>query len=519
MTLEPPTMRVPTLEPPTMRVPAPQFPLGVSDDLASGGLLDGSGQPITAPRLRSLPSGALDDDLSALGDNPDDRYAASGLMSLDPSDAELGASVRRLSQRLPAVRDPAAQSGTFSPTSLGLPRLTDPALKAKLPQDWQDLLTDESARHRHDPFAESFGDSFAESNALAWPAASGALDGSDALGAATDSPGSGRRGTGWGAESGRAWDAARADDPFALASGAAARPRKSTGKAGLDNDSASSRSRGGDDAFIDSMEDEKVWTRGHSIARIGRRLSAGTLVIMILGAMALVELAGLSVARPDLCVTHACAVVAGQIQKIAPNLQIPGAPAPIAFAPSAIVISATTNGTGATPVTLTNTGSRAVTWSATTTLGWVTVSPASGTLAKGAHTSITVTARPDGVSPGSYTAGLVINAATGESSMPVKLTVTSGPVLAVSTAKLAFSACGVSQNLSIANTGSAKLTYQATPSQADALSVSPGNGTIQPGAKATLSVTLFCSAVQGQSYAVILVSDGGSAQTPVTYGP
>ena len=153
------------------------------------------------------------------------------------------------------------------------------------------------------------------------------------------------------------------------------------------------------------------------------------------------------------------------------------------------------------------------------TLGWVSVSPTSGTLAKGAHTTVTVTARPDGVSPGSYSAALVVNAATGESSTPIKLMVTSGPVLAVSTSKLAFNACGVSQNLSITNTGSAKLTYQATPSQADALAVNPSSGAIQPGAKATLSVTLFCSATQGQSYAVILVSDGGSAQTPITYGP
>ena len=515
MTLEPPTMHVPapSAEPPTMRVPAPQFPLGASGDLASGDLFDGGGQPITAPRLRSLPSGALDDDLSDLsgfGDTSDhlgDRYAASGLMPLDPSDAQLGASVRRLSQRLPAVRDPAAQSGVFSPTSLGLPRLTDPALKANLPQDWQDLLTDESAHHRHDPFEESFGDPFSESNAPAWPAESDALGArSDALDGAAERPGAGRRGTGWGgAESARAWDADLAGDPYALADGAA-RPRKSTRRADIDE-------------FHDSMEDQKVWTRGHSIARIGRKLSAGTLVILILGAMALVELAGLSVARPDLCVTHACAVVAGQIQKVAPNLQIPGAPAPISFAPSAITVNATTNGSGATPVTLTNTGSGAVTWSATMTLGWVSVSPTSGTLAKGAHTTVTVTARPDGVSPGSYSAALVVNAATGESSTPIKLMVTSGPVLAVSTSKLAFNACGVSQNLSITNTGSAKLTYQATPSQADALAVNPSSGAIQPGAKATLSVTLFCSATQGQSYAVILVSDGGSAQTPITYGP
>jgi hypothetical protein len=91
-------------------------------------------------------------------------------------------------------------------------------------------------------------------------------------------------------------------------------------------------------------------------------------------------------------------------------------------------------------------------------------------------------------------------------------------VLAVTTAKLSFNSCGVSQPLNIANTGAAKLSYTASPSQANALSVSPGSGSLAPGGKTALTVTLSCAASQGQSYAVILVSDGGSAQTPVSYG-
>ncbi|MFI5276682.1 MAG: protein kinase [Ktedonobacterales bacterium] len=507
-TLEPPTMRVPAppmLEPPTMRIAAPPQ---LSPLSSSGGLLDGSGQPITAPRMRAnLPSGELE---AALGAGPDDRYAASGLMPLDPPDALLDANMRRISQRLPAVRDP-SESGTFSPTSLGLPRLTDPALKAKLPQEWQDLLTDESARRRHDPFAAS--------SELARPSDRRAGSSSDLLGAQSMPGGaSNRRG-------GAGWEAADGADPFALSGAAQPRPRRATGKAAADglNDlsefSAPSRPRTAEEEFNDTMHEQKVWTSGHSIIRLGRKMSAGTLVILILVAFALVELAGFSVARPDLCVTHACAVVAGQIQKFAPNLQIPGAPAPIAFAPTTISVIATTNGAGSTQVKLTNTGSRAVTWSAATTLVWVSVSPTSGALAQGAQATVTLTAHPNGVAPGSYSAGLVVSAATGQSSMPLSLTVTSGPVLAVKTTTVAFNSCGVSHNLDIANTGSAKLSYQATPSQANALAVSPASGSIQPGGKAALSVTLFCSASQGQSYAVILVSDGGSAQTPVTYGP
>jgi hypothetical protein len=338
------------------------------------------------------------------------------------------------------------------------------------------------------------------------------------------------RGAGWAAsDPARPWEAPSAassadaaSDFSALDGASAATPRNRSRKADYDiNDlgkTPSSRKRSDEDTFNDTLQEQKVWTNSHTIARLRQTMTTAPLVIFVLVALALVELAGFAVARPDLCVTHACAVVAGEVQKVAPNLQIPGAPAPVTFGPTTLKVSATTNGTGATPVTLTNTGSRAIAWSASTTLGWLTVSPANGTLAQGAHVTLTLTAQPDGVTPGSYSAGLVVQAATGQSAAPVALTITQGPVLAVTTAKLSFNSCGVSQPLNIANTGAAKLSYTASPSQADALSVSPGSGSLAPGGKTALTVTLSCAASQGQSYAVILVSDGGSAQTPVSYG-
>lgn len=281
------------------------------------------------------------------------------------------------------------------------------------------------------------------------------------------------------------------------------------------------RQRRDEDDFAPSLAEQKVWTNRHTvatIANIGKRISATPFVFLALAALILVELAGFAVTRPDLCVTHACAVVAGEVQKYAPNLRIPGAPAPITFAPATLKISAATNSAEDLAVTLTNTGSRSVTWSASTTLGWLTVSPASGSLAQGAHTRLTLTARPSGVSPGAYLAGLVVDAATGESTVAVALTVTPGPALSVTPATLAFSACGAGQPLTISNTGGGKLNWSAAPSQSAALSVSPASGVVAAGAQANATVTLSCNAVAGQPYAVILVSNGGSAQTTVTYG-
>jgi len=321
---------------------------------------------------------------------------------------------------------------------------------------------------------------------------------------------------------GAASDFRAASDFGARAAEAPARPRSRSRKAEFDSadfgETASKGRRSVEDEFNDTLQEQKVWTNSHSIVRLRQKMSAAPLVIFLLVAMALVELAGFAVARPDVCVTHACAVVASEIQKVAPGLQIPGAPAPVAFGPTSLKVSATTNGSGSAPVTLTNTGSRDIAWSASTTLGWLSVSPANGTLAKGAHTTLTLTAQPDGVTPGSYSAGLVVHAATGQSAAPVALTIMPGPVLSAPSKTLAFSGCGVSQPLTIANTGGAKLSFTASPSQADALNVSPSKGSIAPGGKATLTVTLYCGATQGQSYAVILVSDGGSAQTPVSYG-
>ncbi len=143
---------------PTMRIPAPRSLSGAVPDFpeADGVLYgDAANQPITAPR----PSAALPGGRSGAIRGAE-SYAPDGLAPLDPSDEALDASIKRISQRLPAVQrdavggDVAAQSGQFSPTELGLPRLTNPAL-GNLPADWQQLLTDESANHRHDPFAAS----------------------------------------------------------------------------------------------------------------------------------------------------------------------------------------------------------------------------------------------------------------------------------------------------------------------------------------------------------------------------
>ena len=531
--LDPPTLHIaapaaPT-EGPTMRVAAPPA-TALGAGAWNSAPLGADGQPITSPRTRAVRPPA--------GQTMAESFAASGLMPLDPPDEQLDASIRRISERLPAIpRDGAhadigAASGQFSPTELGLPRLTNPAL-GNLPADWQELLTDENASRRHDPFEESSGrlppiasaapaDAPYGQSSAALPARTGRRPARASRRLATTPP----------TDTPMQWEAPSpetfaASGAFAASNLAEMRvtdapPHRRARKADYNieelSEQVASRKNPATDDYGDTLQEQKVWTNSQQIVRIGKRITAAPIVVMLLALVILVELAGFAVIRPDLCVTHACAIVAGKVEQVAPGLHIPGAPAPVTFTPGALKVTATTNGTGAITVTLTNAGASAFTWSATTTLGWLKVSPASGALAQGAHTTLTLTAQPDGVSPGSYTAGLVVDAATGQSAMPIALTVIAGPILTISTPKLAFSACGVSQPLTIANTGAARLSYTASPSQASALSVNPGSGSLAPGDKTTLSVTLSCAATPGQSYAVILVSDGGSAQAAVTYG-
>ena len=101
--------------------------------------------------------------------------------------------------------------------------------------------------------------------------------------------------------------------------------------------------------------------------------------------------------------------------------------------------------------------------------------------------------------------------------MPKNRPETPSLTLSVTPPTLDYSACGVAQPLTVANTGGGKLTFATSPSQSAALSVSPSSGVVAQGAKTTVSVTLSCSATAGQSYAVIFVSNGGSAQTAVKY--
>src|SRR5581483_9343957 len=133
-------------------------------------------------------------------------------------------------------------------------------------------------------------------------------------------------------------------------------------------------------------------------------------------------------------------------------------------------------------VSVSNTGSGTMSWTASSNAAWLTVSPASGTnsgaLAIGANLS--------GLAAGTYSGAITV-ASSGATGSPKTINVTltvaapPPPSLTVSTASLSFSGTTggsnpSTQNVGVSNAGSGTLNWAASASQGW-LSVTPGTGT------------------------------------------
>ena len=196
-------------------------------------------------------------------------------------------------------------------------------------------------------------------------------------------------------------------------------------------------------------------------------------------------------------------------------------------------------------VTITNSGTGTLNWTASTATSWLSVSPASGTGAS----SVSIQPNLSGLAAGTYT-GSVTVAAAGATGSPVTIGVTlsvaaaAAPSLSVASKTLSFAGTAggsnpSSQSVAISNSGSGTLNWSASTATAW-LSVSPASGTgtgsisIQPnlsglaagtysgsvtvsaagaaGSPATIAVTLVVSAASTPQ-PLISINCGGSAMT------
>jgi len=205
-------------------------------------------------------------------------------------------------------------------------------------------------------------------------------------------------------------------------------------------------------------------------------------------------------------------------------LTVTAAPVPPAIGASPTSLSFTAQQGGSNPaaqtLSISNTGGGTLSWSASDSITWLLLSPASGT----GNGAVTLSVTTGTLTVGSYS-GVVTLAATGTSpiTVPVTFTVTAAPVppaIGASPTSLSFTAQQGGSNpaaktLSISNTGGGTLSWSASDNVAW-LAVSPASGT--GNGPVTLAVTTATLTAGSYSGLITLTGTGATTVTvPVTF--
>ena len=213
-----------------------------------------------------------------------------------------------------------------------------------------------------------------------------------------------------------------------------------------------------------------------------------------------------------------------QTATIPVTFTVSAAPVPPVIGASPTSLSFTATQGGANPaaqaVSISNTGGGTLTWSASDSVPWLTLSPASGT----GNGAMTLTVTTGTLATGSYS-GTITLAATGAPSVtiPVTFTVSAAPVppvIGASPTSLSFTATQgganpAAQAVSISNTGGGTLTWSASDS-VPWLTLSPASGT--GNGAMTLTVTTGTLATGSYSGTITLAATGAPSVTiPVTF--
>jgi hypothetical protein len=199
----------------------------------------------------------------------------------------------------------------------------------------------------------------------------------------------------------------------------------------------------------------------------------------------------------------------------------------ISLSPASLIFDAPQGGANPSPapVTLTNAGFGSMPWGASSDApSWLSVSPASGTLASGDNQILTISINTNGLAEGTYLAAIHVTG-TGASNTPqavsVTLNVNASPKIGVNPKSFSFSVSvdhtvSSASAASVTNTGSGTLNWGAATT-AGWLGYSPGGGALTALASEPLLLTANGSGMAPGFYTTTLeVSDPSALNSPQT---
>jgi hypothetical protein len=177
-------------------------------------------------------------------------------------------------------------------------------------------------------------------------------------------------------------------------------------------------------------------------------------------------------------------------------------------------------------VTIENTGTGTLSWSASFSPSWISGNVSSGNLSSGASQNVTVSVNVIGLTPGTHTGSMMVTATGAPNSpqtVPISVTVSAAPVIGLSPGSLTFDAPQGGANpppatLTLGNEGGGTLAWNAT-TDAAWLGVSPISGSLAAGNKQSLTVTVNTTGLlEGTYLAAVHVAATGASNTPQTVG-
>jgi hypothetical protein len=185
----------------------------------------------------------------------------------------------------------------------------------------------------------------------------------------------------------------------------------------------------------------------------------------------------------------------------------------LAFTPTTLSFAGTET---VKALTITNSGGGTLTWTASKTQAWLSLSLLSGSLDAGKSAVISVSVNRGALKPGSYQDTIALNSNGGNGQVPVTMLI-SDPSISVSPTSLAFGTTITQLNMTITNVGGGTLAWLLRPNFPLWLSATPTSGSLDSESSAVVTVTVNRAGMNSgnYSYNINVTSNGGTQIIPV----